>query len=537
MKNNYVKESPLLTLISLGGGVNSSLHAGITDNYWIFKYGEENAYNVYGDARDLKDETFHGVAVDGDDNLYVVGTRKFRGGGTSNNFGIVLLKIDKEGAVQWEKSLDSDSLGNFHDIGFGITLDSSNNIYICGTVDATLRAGIEDAYVARYDSNGNFHWDAIIGQNSYDKDYVYRDVLVDSSGNIYLTGGEGITYLVKLPAGTGNNAPSQVTWAKWFYKSQEEGFSTKFDSSGNIYVWSVGYNSQFNGGCFLLKYNSSGTLSQVTRYTMPYNSQFGQSYWDYGFGTSFHSFSERWGGANHMAIDSQNNIYVTQVIRSNNLSNNSYHVFLLKLNSSGVIQWKKDFYHSTQNVYFPFVTVDSSDNVYIVFRADVNPTYSGYGIAFGACHIIKMNSSGTIQWHNVLHGDADGREKEPHAIISKGNNLYIVGRTKKDHVSQSLDAFIFKIPNDGSLTDTSTGKNGSTWGSNRGSTSISGYEFMYEPDTGTISIGNNFNSMVQDTSSFTYNSGNGTGDTYTYATNVGIPTPTINLPTHLMDFD
>jgi len=534
MKNNYAKESPLHTLLSLGGGVNSSLYSGGSENYWLIKYGDENAYTDTGDARDIKDETFHGIAIDSDDNIYAVGTRKFRGGG-SNNFGIVIVKYDKDGALQWQKSIDNTSLGNYQDIGFSITLDSSNNVYIAGTIDATQFSGTEDAYVARFDSNGTFHWDAIYYISSYASETIFRDVAVDSSGNIYLTGENGgLCQTIKIAPGSGNSAPSSsdILFKKYSYSFlSEQPYSLKFDNSGNFYVWATGSTFNSNGGSTLYKYTNSGTLSQSTKYAMPTSTAFGYNInFQYGLGSSFNSGNEKWGGSNHLAIDSSDNVYVTHVI--SNPYHGRYQVYLLKLNSSGTVQWQKDFYNSQNNanIWYPFLTVDSSDNLYITFSCNDSVTFG-----YGACHIIKINSSGTIQWHNVLHGDNDGREKHPHAIISKGDNLYIAGRTKKDHVSQSLDAFIFKIPNDGTLTDTSTGKNGSTWNTNRGYTSISGYEFKYEPYSGNeVNIGSNISSMSQD-SSASFNTGN--SQSHSYMANTGSITPTINLGTEVIDFN
>jgi len=537
---HHKKESPTFTGITrgVGGfGFGAAAGAGVSDNHWLIKYGDENPYIDTGDARDNYNETFHGIAIDSDDNIYAVGTRKFRGSSIQHNFGIVIVKYDKDGALQWQKSIDNASLGNYNDIGFSIALDSSNNVYIAGTIDATQFSGTEDAYVARFDSNGTFHWDAIYYVSSYASTTYFRDVAVDSSGNIYLTGENGgLCHTIKLAAGSGNSAPSSsdILFQKYAYSFlSEEAYSLKFDNLGNFYVWGAGSTQSSNGGCTLYKYTNSGTLSQSTKYKMPTYSSFGSNInYDYGFAGGFPS-NVRWGGSNHLAIDSSNNVYVTQVIRNPNASSR-YQVFLLKLNSSGAIQWSKDFYNSNnnKNVWYPFLTVDSSDNLYITFSTidDGLPVF-----AAGACHILKISSGGTIQWHNVLHGDQIGKEKQPHAIISKGDNLYIAGSTTKDTYSESVDAFIFKIPNDGSLTDTSTGKNGSTWNTNTGGYSASGYEFMYEPYTGgTVDIGSNISSMYQDTSA-SFNTGN--VGSHSYFTSTGSGQPTINLGTEVINFN
>ena len=544
---HHKKENPTFTGITrgVGGfGFGAAAGAGVPDDYWLVKFGDEVSISVpLGDGRDALNETFNGLAIDDDENLYAVGTNKFRGG-SPYNYGIILVKYDKSGTLLWQRSIDSASLGHFHDIGFGIALDSSNNIYICGATEATGFAGTNDAYVARYDSDGNFHWDATIGVSSYASGYYFRDITVDSSGNIYLVG-SGSSLLVKIGAGTGNNAPtlSQFGWARYAYAvSSEECYSVKMDSSGNLYYWSIGYDTQHGGGCMLYKYNSSGTLLQHTRYTIPYSSQFGNHYWEFGVTTSF-SHNDRWAGGGHMVIDSQGDIYVTHVYQRRSPQTRGYQTFLLKLNSSGTIQWKKDFYSNSSStslhVWHPFITVDDSDNLYMVLKLSNQDGDDSFGYGDNKCHIIKMNSSGTIQWHNILHGDQNGGDKEPKGIMSKGDNLYIFGWTEKDTHSRSEEAFIFKIPNDGSLTNASIGKKGSTWGSNVSDplSHANGYEFMYEPYYASdMSVGDNFNTMYQqDASNYTLNYGNKSG--ISYNTNLGMPKPTINFDTDLIDFN
>ncbi|KKL52903.1 hypothetical protein LCGC14_2280820, partial [marine sediment metagenome] len=61
---------------------------------------------------------------------------------------IVVLKYDSSGSLQWNKTFGTAET----DIGYGITLDNSENIFITGK---TAVSGNIDLFLVKLDSNGN----------------------------------------------------------------------------------------------------------------------------------------------------------------------------------------------------------------------------------------------------------------------------------------------------------------------------------------------------------------------------------------------
>lgn len=88
------------------------------------------------------------------------------------------------------------------------------------------------------------------------------------------------------------------------------------------------------------------------------------------------------------------------------------------------------------------ITTDSSDNIYITGIWDNGPDLDAF--------IVKYNSSGAIQWQRTLDG-GNGNDYGYGVATDSSNNIYVTGRW---HNGSDYDAFITKLPNDGSGTGT-----------------------------------------------------------------------------------
>lgn len=337
--NVYIVGSTEAYLPPTEGGTPSITFPG---NYTQFMFVAK--YNSSGTlvwTKQVADNYYDGVTADGvaycAGNLYVTGNvsaqLSFAGQTTTPNWDGQDFYVSKfnasTGDIVWTSVLPS---GNFHNIlGRGISCDSSGNSYIGGTTnvafDSNSLTGYPDAFVAKYDTDGNRIWSTFLGAASAWSN-VYKTV-IDGSGNLYTTGtstgslkngfvGGGI-FVSKFNPSTG-----AMVWIDQFSGSGEvNGIGT--DSSGAIYISGV-TGQDINGqtligsrDAYICKYDASGTQLMTTL-----------------FGAVDASLR-----TGDIAIDSTDNVFLsgyTDSALGNNTQTGNVDLFVNKYNSSGVQQ-------------------------------------------------------------------------------------------------------------------------------------------------------------------------------------------------------
>src|SRR5215207_4739494 len=96
-------------------------------------------------------------------------------------------------ALTWNTFLG----GNSYDEGDDIIVDASGNIYVTGYSDVSwgnpIRpfGAIPDAFVVKLDPSGNLVWNTFLGGNGGDLGY---GITLDTSGNVYVTGNSDATW-------------------------------------------------------------------------------------------------------------------------------------------------------------------------------------------------------------------------------------------------------------------------------------------------------------------------------------------------------
>jgi hypothetical protein len=202
----------------------------------------------------------HSVAVDASGNVIVVGYMNGSvnfGGGAVGPAGssIFLLKLDANGNHVWSKAFPSTQNELHH---HAVAVDAAGNIFIGGGKLGTINFGggnlvnasssTYDAYLAKYDANGNHVWSKNYGDSQHQ---WVDDVAVDASGNLIATGSflgainfgggslsssggtefGGDVFVAKL-----NTAGSQVFAGRYGDASRQEPKSVTVDASGNVLV-------------------------------------------------------------------------------------------------------------------------------------------------------------------------------------------------------------------------------------------------------------------------------------------------------------
>jgi len=136
------------------------------------------------------------IAVDDNGNSYVTGdfyssscsfgTTTLTSSGVDDIF---VAKIDYNGNWLWAKQAGGTGL----DFGSSITVDDNGNSYVTGyfSYSATFgtttltSSGVDDIFVAKLNSSGNWLWAKKAGGTSYDEGY---SITVDANGYSYITG-------------------------------------------------------------------------------------------------------------------------------------------------------------------------------------------------------------------------------------------------------------------------------------------------------------------------------------------------------------
>jgi len=269
--------------------------------------------------------------------------------------------------------------------------------------------------------------------------------------------------------------PSQLIWSTFIGGSNDDrGGIIEVDSSGNIYLTggytssidfptTIGtYNTTSNGyyDIYVVKLNSNGK-------TLSYATFFGGTNLDEGY---------------DIAIDSSNNAYLTGYTESNNFpttvgaydttfNGGYFDVFVVKLNSSGTTLNYSTFLGGSDDDYGNAIEVDNSGNAYLTgYTYSTNfPTTSGAydntNNGFRDAYVVKLNGNGTaINYATFLGGN---RADSAYAIALDNENVYVTGTSSSSNFPTTVgayditldgyqDAFVAKLNSGGTDVDYAT---------------------------------------------------------------------------------
>jgi hypothetical protein len=357
----------------------------------------------------------YSLAIDSNNNVYITGyTEGSLDGTNAGSDDAFLAKYDSTGTRLWTRHLGSTS----EDVANGVAIDSNDNVYITGhtygSLDGNTNAGQDDAFLAKYDSTGTRLWTRQLGSTSYDG---ARGLAIDSNNNVYITGdtessldgtnaGWEDAFLAKY------DSTGTIVWTRQLGSTSEDiAYSLAIDSNNNVYITghTEGSLDGTNAGsddAFLAKYDSTGTRLWTRQLGVTSNDR-----------------------ARGVAIDSNNNVYITGSTRGSldgNTSAGSTDAFLAKYDSTGTIVWTRQL----GSISFDLansVAIDSNNNVYITGYTegslDGNTNDGENDDAF----LAKYDSTGTRLWTRQL--GSTSYERARGVAIDSNNNVYITGHT------------------------------------------------------------------------------------------------------------
>ena len=326
--------------------------------------------------------------------------------GTTNltSFGaidVVFAKYNKNGNLMWGKRIGG---VNTTDAPHGIVTDAQRNVYITGYCGNTTLGnqsvnfnpnggnsqntfGHFDAFLAKYDLNGNYQWAMILGNTNGATEERAWDIAVDGQNNVYVCG-----------AMHG---------------------SVNFNPLGSPNIKSV---SNSNAGIFLAKYNPNGIN-------------------EWAFVISANDTSVFYEAYTAVDIDAGGNIYFGGNFRGSNVNFNpigsttlssagATDMFFSKYTPAGNLIWAKRIGGTLQDILSPgALRLDNNNMPFLTGRISGTVNFNTSGgtnnVSGASLFLASYDTSGVMR-------NAFGMQSNPgdggHRIdFDNHNNVYVAG--------------------------------------------------------------------------------------------------------------
>jgi len=418
------------------------------------------------------------LAIDNSGNVYITGNSNADNISTSGAYqtsiagglDAFITKFNSAGIVQWATFYG----GNADDEAEAITIDKYNNIFITGITQSSsgiattgahqTQLYIQDAFLTKFNSNGNLQWgtyygyDGKIGVSSGQT--FSNGVANDSSGNVYITGytnspsgiattGAYATSYVYFtdPFLAKFNTNGQIQWGTYYGAGLGGANGITIDKSQNIYI--CGFTENDSGIATSGSYQSfHGGYSSSSRQDNAFLAKFTSDdsiLWATYYSGSGDDSNNVFCIGNGVAVDDSENVYLigytasTLDIATKGAFQTSYgggtdygDAFLVKFNKNGSRKWGT-YYGGIEDEIGVSVMTDSKYNVYIA-----GYTWSDSGIASNCAYQLsnagyddvffaELNSSGRRLWGTYYGGDSP--DILNCAALDDSGNIYITGQS------------------------------------------------------------------------------------------------------------
>jgi uncharacterized delta-60 repeat protein len=348
------------------------------------------------------DDEARAIAVDDSGYVYVTGS--IYNSGSSEDIGTI--KYDSQGDTIWVRSYNGS--GNGDDFTRDIVLDSSGNIYVTG--QSTGSGSDKDYVTIKYHPNGDTAWIRIYHGPANGND-VATAIAVDGSNYVYVTGYSDSTGTDQDYVTIKYNPNGDTAWVRRYDgpgNGDEYPSDIAVDSSGNVYVTGYSAGSGTASDYATIKYLPNGDTAWVRRYNGPGN-----------------AVDRAWG----IEIDGSGNIYVAG---QSSGSGSSDDYATIKYYPDGDTAWVRR-YNSPKNGNDQawHIIVDGSGNVYVTGNSD--------SIGTGLDYVtIKYNPNGDTAWVRRYNGPGNVDDRAWAIGVDGSGNVYVTG---KSGGSGSLDDY------------------------------------------------------------------------------------------------
>jgi uncharacterized delta-60 repeat protein len=342
------------------------------------------------------------IAVDGSGNVYITGTSL--GSGSNNDYATI--KYSPNGKRLWVRRYNGP--GNVDDGASAMAVDGSGNVYVTGESGFGDK---RDYATIKYSSNGKQLWVRRYNGPNNRVDSACA-LTVDSSGNVYVTGGSDGTIYLDLNyafcyATVKYNPNGKQLWASRYVGPGYIGdyaHAIAVDNSGNVYVTGESIGSGTGGDYATIKYNSNGKQLWVRRYNGRENGD---------------------DEATAIVVDGSGNVCVTGVTEDWGKINSSDYA-TIKYSSNGKRLWVRR-YDGPGTLYGHYdkphaMAVDGSGNIYVTGESFGAGTLNDYAT-------VKYDPNGKQLWVKRYNGLGAGYDEAYAIAVDGSGNVYVTGKS------------------------------------------------------------------------------------------------------------
>ena len=329
--------------------------------------------------------------------------------------GNLAISQDFTYSVGWVQRYDGS--GHSVDSARKVVVDASGNVYVTG---ASNNSSNSDYVTVKYAPNGAQLW-----AQSYDG--LYTDIpyaiAVDSSGNVYVTGqsnnaaGDSDIATVKY------DSTGAQKWVARYNNNNsgfnEIGFALTLDAAGNVYV----------AGSSRTSVGTDPTVANVDYVTIKYNASDGSQAWLQRYSETSNGVNVAVDVAQSIWVDGAGSVYVSGYSYNHGATNPGYTT--VRYDSGGNQLWVAKYTGDVDSaIAFNSPTlagvsgarkiwVDSSGNVYIA-GTSLNGSNKDY-------IVIKYNSGGAPQKVTIYNGAANSDDVLSDLWVDSSGNVYVTG--------------------------------------------------------------------------------------------------------------
>ena len=370
--------------------------------------GERYFHALTGDTNG---QAGYGITLDSDKNIYIAG---------GINQGGFLVKYNSIGVVQWVRKVGYQQT-SLRDV----VVDSTGNVYVCGYTRVGTPGGIEEMFVAKFNSSGAIQWQK---RFKISDSYIGWSISVDNTNSViwcsgYVTPVGAHTYQVVLKIafdgtlsdGLGvNNLGGAGGWGR----------RACVDSAGNLIVTGKFYHGGGAGlwSAYLVRFYAGGS-----------------SHWYQLYGDSATSTASIIGGEDVCYDNHSQHLYAVG-------ASNSGDTYLIKVSNNGNLIWQKNM---TKGANFTSVVhnviSDHVGGIYVVGQT----TKSGGGHEM---FIAKFATNGNNVWFRTLGSTSNTSNEYAYAVYADDTGPYIAGMTNHTTSTGGEDIVLFHPPADGTMT-------------------------------------------------------------------------------------